>query len=175
METTNLLLLLGISLLIIGFLLRFLKKSPKLSSPSPSTSAISSKPSAIPLEKKPDFLAEILIFFGSQSGTAAKYSNILSEDALANNFEAKVVDLEEFESYKLQEKTCVFLMATYGEGDPTDNAKMFYKWLKSLPLTKETLKGLKFSVFGLGNSQYQHFNAMGRNVSKLLEDLGGER
>lgn len=175
MEVTNLLLFLGVFLVILGFLLRFLMNSSKSSPSSASLSSSKPKETPVKLEKKPEFLAELLIFFGSQSGTAAKYSNILSEEALQHSFDAKVVDLEEFESYKLQEKTCVFLMATYGEGDPTDNAKMFYKWLKSLPLVKDSLKGLRFAVFGLGNSQYQHYNAMGRNVSKLLEDLGGDR
>ena len=56
-------------------------------------------------------------------------------------------------------------MATY---EPTDNAKAFYKWLKSEAIDKETLKGLKFMVFGLVNSQNQHYNAMKRNVNKFI-------
>lgn len=67
-----------------------------------------------------------------------------------------------------------FLVATYGEGEPTDNAVKFYNWLKSEDRTNECLNKLKFSVFGLGNSQYEHYNAMGKNVSKYLEKCGGK-
>ena len=43
----------------------------------------------------------------------------------------------------------VFMLATYGEGDPTDNAMEFHEKLTSDALE---LNGLKFAVFGLGNS-----------------------
>lgn len=34
------------------------------------------------------------------------------------------------------------------------------------------LSGLKFAVFGLGNKQYEHFNAVGRKVDGFLKALG---
>lgn len=34
-------------------------------------------------------------------------------------------------------------MATYGEGDPTDNAQEFYDWLKD---TTDSLEGLCYTV-----------------------------
>ena len=84
-------------------------------------------------------------------------------------------------------------MATYGEGEPTDNAGKFYRWVtneegQSLKLkllssliylftTGQTmdncLEDLQFSVFGLGNKQYEHYNAMGKATNKFLEKLGG--
>ena len=35
------------------------------------------------------------------------------------------------------------------------------------------LTGLKFAVFGLGNRQYEHYNAMGRLTNTRLAELGG--
>lgn len=186
------LVLIGISFLIYGLRSRSSQNqvlSPKKENSSPKTkskSPLKNSKNSSPRFKinsdnqnkkqKEDFLAEVYIFFGSQSGTAAKYSNILAQDAENNNFSAKVVDLEEFESFKFNEKICFFCMATYGEGEPTDNAKLFYKFLKTNDEENNlNFKGLKFSVFGLGNTQYQHYNAMGRNVDKFLEKLGGER
>jgi len=66
----------------------------------------------------------------------------------------------------------VFMMATYGEGDPTDNAQEFFDWLKD---GGADLKGLNYAVFGLGNKTYEHYNAMGIYVDKRLEELGGKR
>ena len=37
----------------------------------------------------------------------------------------------------------IFCMATYGEGDPTDNAQELYDWLKE---TSESLDGLRYAV-----------------------------
>ena len=55
-------------------------------------------------------------------------------------------------------------MATYGEGDPTDNAQAFYEWLQS---GEADLPGIKYArinhlvvnqLFGLGNKTYEHTN-----------------
>ena len=35
--------------------------------------------------------------------------------------------------------------------------------------------GLRYAVFGLGNSTYEHFNAMAKVVDKKLEAMGGVR
>jgi NADPH-ferrihemoprotein reductase len=37
----------------------------------------------------------------------------------------------------------IFCMATYGEGDPTDNAQEFYEWLQTGDVE---LTGVKFAV-----------------------------
>ena len=35
--------------------------------------------------------------------------------------------------------------------------------------------GLRYAVFGLGNSTYEHFNAMGKFVDTEMEKMGGKR
>ena len=68
-------------------------------------------------------------------------------------------------------------MATYGEGEPTDNANRFSCWVKNDGgQTEEScLAKVNFSVFGLGNKQYEHYNRMGKVTNALLEKLGGQR
>lgn len=85
------------------------------------------------------------------------------------------MDLETFTPEKLQcTSLAVFLLATYGEGDPTDNAMQFAKWLKNEDgeLSEQALGGLKFAVFGLGSTQYEHYNKMGKVAHKRLQELG---
>ncbi|MBN3308352.1 TYW1 synthase, partial [Amia calva] len=75
---------------------------------------------------------------------------------------------------------CVFLMATYTDGLPTENAKWFCKWLEEASTDfrygKTYLKGLRYAVFGLGNSLYaEHYNRVGKNVDKWLWMLSASR
>ncbi len=86
----------------------------------------------------------------------------------------------------------VFLASTYGEGEPTDNAVAFARFLKQGEGKDDDsdndgeekkgeeeintcFAGLEFSVFGLGNKQYEHYNAMGKLIDTHLERLGGNR
>jgi len=116
------------------------------------------------------------IFFGSQTGTAEDFSRKLASEAKKYKIGAQVVDLEMFEPEELSaESFVIFCVATYGEGEPTDNARTFYEWIMDESRPKDLLKGLKFTVFGLGNKTYEHYNAIARRFDKRLEELGGER
>lgn len=118
------------------------------------------------------------VYFGSQTGTAEEFAQTLVDEGKARGFDATIVDLEDFQeedftTAPLNKALHMFTVATYGEGEPTDNALDFYKWLKND--VDELTSSLKFCVFGLGNTQYEHFNAMGRNINKLLEEKGATR
>lgn len=59
----------------------------------------------------------------------------------------------------------MFLVATYTDGQPTENAEWFCKWLEEASTDfrygKTYLKGLRYAVFGLGNSVYTgHYNTV---------------
>ncbi|KAJ1456874.1 hypothetical protein M885DRAFT_438997 [Pelagophyceae sp. CCMP2097] len=120
------------------------------------------------------------IYFGSQTGTAEGFAKILADEARAHGFAPRIVDLEDFEPETLcgegRAEIAIFAMATYGEGEPTDNAHVFLRWCKEQKKEGSSpLAGVRFSVFGLGNKQYEHFNAVGRQADGFLEALGGSR
>jgi NADPH-ferrihemoprotein reductase len=121
------------------------------------------------------------VYFGSQTGTAEEFAETLVEEGRKFGFDATKVDLEDFEPDDITvpqgeggAALHMFAVATYGEGEPTDNAIGFNKWLKDTD-SADLSGGVNFAVFGLGNTQYEHFNAMGRLVNKLLEERGGTR
>lgn len=125
---------------------------------------------------RPDAGDHVWIYFGSQSGTAEGFSKELEQEASDLSVKCTVVDLEEFDPETFaKHKVVVLVVATYGEGDPTDNSMDFFKWLEDAELSKDTLEGMKFTVMGLGNSQYQHFNSCGKLADKRLEELGAKR
>lgn len=123
----------------------------------------------------------VRVFFGSQTGTAENYAKQLQHEARKRGFRAVPVDLAGFgrgaagsahggdakELLSLgaaEGGLALFLMATYGEGDPTDSAQDFLRWLRVDPpaAAQLPLTGLSYAVFGLGNRQYQFFNKMGK-------------
>uniref|UniRef100_A0A1X7VJ30 NADPH--hemoprotein reductase n=1 Tax=Amphimedon queenslandica TaxID=400682 RepID=A0A1X7VJ30_AMPQE len=122
----------------------------------------------------------VLILYGSQTGTGEEFSNRLAKDSSRLGLPAMTFDPEDCTDWddltrvgqEVEGSLVIFVMATYGEGDPTDNAQEFFDWLKE---TTDNLQGLKYTVFGLGNKTYEHYNEMGRYVDQRLEELGGER
>ncbi|TYZ59896.1 hypothetical protein PybrP1_009209 [[Pythium] brassicae (nom. inval.)] len=123
----------------------------------------------------------VAILFGSQTGTAEGFAEVLKKEGRKHGFAAHALDLEEYDAAEqLAKETCViFVLATYGEGDPTDNAVPFIKWLKDpageLAAAGAPFAGVNFTVFGLGNRQYEHYNMIGRLVDERMEQLGAKR
>eukprot|EP00904_Undaria_pinnatifida_P010755 jgi/Undpi1/680/HiC_scaffold_10.g04144.m1 len=118
------------------------------------------------------------VYFGSQTGTAESFAQIIAAEGRRHGFQIDVRDLEEFSPGDLLEKgKAIFLMATYGDGEPTDNAGDFATWLKNEngELHSEYLETVQFAVFGLGNKQYEHYNFMGKSTDEGLAKLGAQR
>ena len=125
----------------------------------------------------------IIIFFGSQTGTAEEYAvRIAREIKSRYGTSPMVVDPESEEMDKLdllpEDCVAVFVMATYGEGDPTDNAVGMTEFLMSDDVAFQngsTLENLHYVAFGLGNSTYEYFNEAIRRLDKRLQELGAHR
>ncbi len=88
------------------------------------------------------------IFYGSQTGTATLFSNMLAKEAKDKAWESSVVDMEEydpvgcdlciefsfnkhrrFQENLSKEKLVVFVTSCFGRGEPTDNARKMFNWL----------------------------------------------
>ncbi|XP_051963071.1 NADPH--cytochrome P450 reductase-like [Xyrauchen texanus] len=162
--------------LIAGLLIYWLifrKKAEPIPEPTPPTTRETSF-----IEKMKKTGKNIVVFYGSQTGTGEEFANRLSKDAHRYGMKGMAADPEEYDMGELSRLTeienslVIFCMATYGEGDPTDNAQDFYDWLQE---GDADLSGVKYTVFALGNKTYEHYNAMGKYVDKRLAELGAQR
>eukprot|EP00762_Andalucia_godoyi_P000170 ANDGO_02444.mRNA.1 NADPH--cytochrome P450 reductase len=116
----------------------------------------------------------ITILYGSQTGTAEVFSNALSKEGERWGFRCVVHDLFQYDRDALPSESMVVLcVASYGEGEPTDNAQAFYEWIMSSEAAR--LDGVRFTVFGLGNRQYKHYQKIGRDFDQRLSELGAIR
>ncbi|ODQ80733.1 hypothetical protein BABINDRAFT_166324 [Babjeviella inositovora NRRL Y-12698] len=115
-----------------------------------------------------------IVFHGSQTGTAEDYASKFAKELQSRfGIPSMTADLEKYDFDSLpalENKLVFFFMATYGEGEPTDNAIEFMEWLNSA----DDLAAVKFGVFGLGNSTYEFYNAIGRKVQAKIAELNGQ-
>lgn len=108
-------------------------------------------------------MLSVHIFFGTQSGTSERFAEELSERLKKNRIGADVTDLGDFSEDVIMEcKLGIFLMSTYGDGEPTDNAIRFVNWLKDKDLAPGVLTNLNYAVFGLGDKAYPKFCETGK-------------
>ncbi|XP_050002225.1 S-adenosyl-L-methionine-dependent tRNA 4-demethylwyosine synthase TYW1 isoform X1 [Alexandromys fortis] len=138
------------------------------------------------LQQKQTHVSGVKIFYGSQTGTAKGFAVTLAEAVTSLDLPVAIVNLKEYDPDDnligeiASKNVCAFLVATYTDGRPTESAEWFCKWLEEAAndfrFGKTYLKGLRYAVFGLGDSAYQsHFNKVGTNVDKWLWMLGAKR
>lgn len=143
----------------------------------------------------------LTVYYATQTGTAEAFSRQIEREGGARGFAVRVVDLEDVTALAQLTDRCLFVVATYGEGEAPDNAAVFVRHLREasgvelIPLgtaashdddaaaavgggaaqPPKVLEGVEFAVFGLGNKQYDHYNAMGKFVDGALPALGARR
>lgn len=119
---------------------------------------------------------QIVVFWGSQSGTAEGFANRLARE-ITSRFgqETMAADLSDYEPASVAlipgEKLAIFILSTYGEGDPSDNTTEFWDWIGKAKEQRISLENLRYVAFGLGNSNYKFFNRVVDVVVEALEAL----
>jgi len=188
-----------ISLGTLAWLARnHLLTSTKTYTKQPTTTDINRKQAQAPPKKSRNFVEvmqqqnrRVIVFYGSQTGTAEDYASRLAKECSQKyNVSAMTADLEEYDMEHLDElptdKLAIFVLATYGEGEPTDNAVQFWELINqeqtpefsqadSAEDPSQPLKNLRYIGFGLGNKTYEHFNEAIRVVDKKLTAFGATK
>lgn len=115
-------------------------------------------------------------------GTAEEYATKIAKEIKARfGISSLVCDPEDYEFEKLdampEGSAAIFVMATYGEGEPTDNAVPLMEFIKGSPSFSngDSLDSLKYVIFGLGNKTYEHYNEIARQLDDNLSKLGASR
>ena len=111
------------------------------------------------------FMSEVVlkVLYGSETGTAEDVSFQISRLVRVCSIPVRVASLEDYDVLDLPSETVVlFIVSTTGDGDVPSAMKSFWKFLLQKQLASDSLKSLKFTVFGLGDSSYEKYNAAAR-------------
>lgn len=191
LDTLDLLVLVGLLLATAAYLTKgtywAVKKDPYAAANAGANGAKAVATRNI-MDKLEESGKNCIVFYGSQTGTAEDYASRLAKEG-ASRFGLKTMtaDLEEYDYDNLDaipdDKVVMFVLATYGEGEPTDNAVDFYEFISNQEPSfsqggtpdEKPLSSLKYVAFGLGNNTYEHYNSMVRRVDKALTTFGAQR
>ncbi len=120
-------------------------------------------------------LTTMHVLYGSQSGNCEALSKDLRKYAATQGFAAEVQVLDDITPTDLAGMEHVtIVVATFGEGEPTDNAAKFYAALMAedcAPLPAS----VNFAVCGLGDTSYAEFNKCATDIDARLGELGATR
>jgi NADPH-ferrihemoprotein reductase len=126
---------------------------------------------------------DLVVFWGTQSGTAKVFAKSLARELSARyNIASMAADLDDYDHSHLADfpknKFAVFILSTYGEGDPPDNTLDFCSVLGQFRCSEageKLLENLRYAAFGLGNRNYAKFNKVVDIADESLQVLGAER
>lgn len=120
---------------------------------------------------------DVGLLWASQSGTAERLAGRLSKE-LSRDFGARVLslDVSDIEPASLanlpNNKLVIFMVSTFGEGDPSDNMHQMWSWFKES--NDIDLPNLRYLAFGFGNSNYKHYNHVVDVVVAELSKRGAQ-
>ncbi|ALV40014.1 hypothetical protein AU252_01560 [Pseudarthrobacter sulfonivorans] len=114
-----------------------------------------------------------IILFGTESGNAELVAFDLA-DHLNQSAGVAVHDMSTFDVTELDRTALhIFVCSTYGEGDLPVGAEPFHQALDALA---PDLTGLRYAIFGLGDSTYHETYSHGSEIiDALLTRLGAQR
>ncbi|GKZ36454.1 hypothetical protein AbraIFM66950_007526 [Aspergillus brasiliensis] len=120
----------------------------------------------------------IVVFWGSQSGTAESFAHRLAREiALRFRQGTLTADLSDYDPESIaqipQSKLAIFILSTYGEGDPSDNTAELWDWLHKEE-NNASLSNVRYCAFGLGNSNYKFYNRVVDVVVQALDGRGAK-
>ncbi|WP_344493712.1 cytochrome P450 [Streptomyces enissocaesilis] len=115
----------------------------------------------------------LLVLHGTNYGTCREFAERLADEATGLGFSADVAPLDAFAGGLPVDRPAVIVAASYN-GQPTDDAAAFVRWLGTAPAGAAA--GVPYAVLGVGD---RNWAATYQHVPKLIDDrlgaLGGRR
>ncbi|HJP67458.1 MAG TPA: assimilatory sulfite reductase (NADPH) flavoprotein subunit, partial [Sphingomicrobium sp.] len=132
------------------------------------SAGVSSSPVAIPQSRS------LTILYGTETGNSRELAKSLAATLHEQGLVANLSDLSDYKVRQLKdEQDLLFIVSTYGEGDPPQPAVAFFEFLEGPRAPK--LADVRYSVLALGDSTYEKYCEAGKRIDRRLEELGASR
>src|SRR5258706_542230 len=111
----------------------------------------------------------LLVLFGSNLGTAEDLAHRIADGGTAHGFSAAAAPLDDYTDKLPTSGAVVIVTASY-------NAVRFCGWLGGDGISRDRLKGVRYTVFGCGDQDWTAtFQAIPRTIDAQLEAHGAQR
>ena len=108
------------------------------------------------------------IFYATQQGTSKEVAEQIGSKIGIDVHDIATLKTEDFDTYS----TLIFVVSSYGRGDPPASAKPFWQFLSGLDPAKK-FSGIKFAVFGCGSTNFKRsFVGFAKKVEEALKNHG---
>jgi len=132
---------------------------------------LASAPTAVAVA--PAASVKALVLYGTESGNSEKLADRTAKEAKKKGIAATVKNMADIKAADLaKHQNLMVVVSTWGDGEPPDTATSFYKDFMAL---ETKLPDLKFSVCALGDTSYEKFCQVGKDIDAKLEALGAQR
>src|SRR5258708_2498859 len=116
----------------------------------------------------------LTILYGTETGNSRELARALATASVKLGLAPKLADLADYKVRNLKdEQDILFIVSTYGEGDPPQPSVSFFEFLEGRRAPR--LDGVRFSVLALGDSTYEKYCEAGKRIDRRLEELGASR
>jgi sulfite reductase (NADPH) flavoprotein alpha-component len=113
------------------------------------------------------------IYYATVTGNAETLARQAETRAQREGWLPRLENLSEVKPADLtSDSLALFIVSTWGDGEPPADATDFWYDLAKASLD---LSGLRYAVLGLGDKDYQDFNAFARQLDERLAALGARR
>jgi sulfite reductase (NADPH) flavoprotein alpha-component len=115
----------------------------------------------------------LTILYATQGGNARSVAESLAENVRDQGYAPRLVSAERYRVRDLaQEQLLIVVISSQGEGEPPESAYELFKYLRSKK--RPQLDTLRYAIFGLGDSSYEHFCQAAKDLDQLLQDQGAK-
>jgi MioC protein len=117
-------------------------------------------------------MTHVVILFGTESGNSELVAEDIAEE-LASAAEVDVVDMTDFELDDFDTSNFyIVVCSTHGDGELPSGARPFHVALEA---ESPSLEGIRYAVFGLGDSSYDTYSHGSEIIDEKLTELGATR
>jgi MioC protein len=114
----------------------------------------------------------VVILYGTESGNSEMIAEDIGAD-IEGSHEVEVSDMTDFDIAQFTpDDFYVVICSTHGEGELPTSARPLFDALEE---AQPDLSGVRYAIFGLGDSSYDTYSQGSEIIDRKLTELGAER